>query len=168
LSLDKLPLYFFGENNAMTTLIIDRFATQPRYKRILWTSLTLIGWAFWTSLWAPLVGSTELFFGTASQHVASTSHSFGELFAILGSHASAIVVAIGIFLGWSLLQSYGGRKLGLSAKDQTITLRRLAQSVSLSERDLNVWQRTQRMVVTHDEDSGWIRDVNVLSIGAAA
>lgn len=152
----------------MNTLIIDRFATQPRYKRILWTSLTLMGWAFWTSLWAPLLGSTELFFGIASRHVISTSHSFGELFAILGSHAAAIVVAIGLFLVWSLLQSYGGSKLRLAAKDQRITLRRLAQSVELHERDLNVWQHTQRMVVTHDENSGWISDVTVLAVGPAA
>jgi poly-beta-1,6-N-acetyl-D-glucosamine biosynthesis protein PgaD len=151
----------------MNTLIIDRFASQPRYKRFLWTSLTLMGWAFWTSLWAPLVGSTELFFGVASQHVVAGSHSFRELFAILGSHASVIMVAIALFLVWSLLQSYGGRKLRLTAKDQTITLRRLAQSVKLHERDLTVWQRTQRMVVTHDENSGWIRDVNVLAVGAA-
>jgi poly-beta-1,6-N-acetyl-D-glucosamine biosynthesis protein PgaD len=149
----------------MNTLIIDRFANQPLYQRLLWTSLTLVGWAVWTSLWMPLLGSTELFFGVASQQVVSTSHSFGELFAILGSHATVVVGAIGLFLAWSLLQSYGGRKLRLTTKEQTITLRRLAQSMKLRERDLTVWQQTQRMVVTHDEDSGWIRNVSVLAAG---
>jgi poly-beta-1,6-N-acetyl-D-glucosamine biosynthesis protein PgaD len=152
-----------GEDNNMHTLIIDRFACQPMYKRLLWTSLTAVGWLFWTSLWLPLLGSTNLLLGARPEDVVSTSHSLRELFAILGSHATVIVVASGLFLAWSLLQSYGNRKRWFTAESHTITLRHLAQSVKIKERDLTRWQQAQRMVVTHGEDSGWIRDVNVLA-----
>jgi poly-beta-1,6-N-acetyl-D-glucosamine biosynthesis protein PgaD len=152
----------------MNTLIIDRFACQPFYKRLLWTSLTVLGWAFWSYLWLPLLGSIRVFLGASTEHIVSTSQSFRELFAVAGSHASAILVAVALFLVWSLLQSYRSRKPWAAAKNHTITSRRLAQSVQVRERDLTAWQQSQRMVVTHDEDSGWIRNVDVLGGSAVA
>jgi poly-beta-1,6-N-acetyl-D-glucosamine biosynthesis protein PgaD len=152
----------------MNTLIIDRFARQPLSKRLLCICLTALGWAFWSYLWLPLLGSVEIFFGASSEHILSTSQSFRELFGTLGSHASTIVVAIGLFLVWSLLQWFGNRRSRSATSNQAVTSRRLAQSVKLHEDDLTAWQQSRRMVVTHDEDSGWIRDVSVLEASAVA
>jgi poly-beta-1,6-N-acetyl-D-glucosamine biosynthesis protein PgaD len=114
-------------------------------------------------------GRAQIVCAKLLENVANTvasSQSFGELFAILGSHATVIGAAIGLFLAWSLLQSHGNHKRRLAAESRTITLRQLAQPVRIRERDLTAWQRAQRMVVTHDEHSGWIRDVNILAASA--
>jgi poly-beta-1,6-N-acetyl-D-glucosamine biosynthesis protein PgaD len=147
----------------MKSLILDRFASQSLHKRCLWHSLTSLGWAFWIYLWLPLLGSIEVYLGISSADTISTSQSFRELLAILGSHATVVVMMIAGFLAWSLLQWQGNRQPYHASINRGITPRRLAQSVRLPERDLTAWQLAQRMVVTHDADSGWIYGVDVLS-----
>ena len=146
----------------MNTMIIDRFSSLPLSRRLLWTSLTCMGWALFTSLWLPLLGATAILVGTASPETTAAAHSFGELFHTLASHLVAIMIAIGFFLGWSVLQNQA-TKHGRDEKRDIVSSSRLAQSVRLDADDLGVWQRAQRLVVMHDETSGWISGVRIMS-----
>ncbi len=146
----------------MNTMIIDRFSSLPFTRRVFWTSLTCVGWALFTSLWLPLLGATALLFGVASPEVTAAAHSFGELFHTLASHLVAIIVAVGLFLAWSVLQSRATQRTGL-VRREVVSAARLAQSVRLDADDLSGWQKEQRLIVLHDEGSGWISGVRVMA-----
>lgn len=146
----------------MNTLIIDRFACQPVYRRLLWTVLTGVGWLFWMSLWLPLLKLPQVLVGEISSGDLIASPVFGQVLATLGSHAALILAAIGLFLAWSLFQSHADSERSAADGRSPTSVRQLAQSVRVGEQDLRAWQQAQRMVVVHDENLGWIREIRGL------
>jgi poly-beta-1,6-N-acetyl-D-glucosamine biosynthesis protein PgaD len=149
----------------MTTLILDQFIYQPLRKRFLWNTLTGLGWAFWIYLWAPLLRAlVVLLSGTHPEGSASAAEqSIQTLLATLAAHATTVMALVGVFFVWALLQWRNNSNQRPALLEQAIPLDRMARSVRLSERDLASCQRAQRMVVTHDDDRGWIRRVDVLA-----
>lgn len=147
----------------MHAFIIDHFACQRTHKRLLWNTITGLGWAFWIYLWLPLLHAIGmLLIPHQEQATTEALHSIQELFATLTTHLSMTVLMILVFLAWASLQWLGtARRRRTVRKQPTIRLPRVLLSLP-DEQYVHAWRQAQRMVVVHDEDSGLIQQVDIL------
>ena len=147
----------------MRTLILDQYAHQSLFKRLLGNALTGLAWAFWVYLWLPLFVAITLLLGVYPEEATSTaSRSIMELIATLGSHAAMVFVMIAVFFAWSLLQW-----LGKHHRHRALRKRQTKPSLPVSpaaynQQDVKNWRQAQHMVVTHDDASGYIYQVEIL------
>lgn len=140
----------------MKPLIMDCHAQLPLSRRMLRGAVTTLGWCLWAYMWMPIFGSLREDLGVGADTQASAERAIHQLFTTLGSH-SVLFICVGcVFLCWSILQWFEKRRRA-ATKPRFVTNRQLAQSIRLTEEDLTTWQRAQRIVVYHDENSGWIR-----------
>ncbi len=147
----------------MRTFIIDQFIYQQAHKRVLWNTITVIGWAFWIYLWLPLLRAIGMLL--MPHHEQSTSEAFRsiqELFATLTTHLSMTIIMIAVFLAWASLQWWGTIRRRRTARKQPILRHHRVLLSKPDEQHVHVWRQAQRMVVVHDEDSGLIQHVDIL------
>lgn len=147
----------------MHAFIIDHFACQRTYKRLLWNAVTGLGWAFWIYLWLPLLRAIGMLLIPHQEHaVTEALRSIQALFATLTDHLSMTALMTLVFLAWASLQWLGTARRRCSVRKQPAS--RLYQALQFmpDEQHVQAWRQAQRMVVVHDEDSGRIQQVDVL------
>lgn len=148
----------------MKTLIIDQFACQQLYKRFLWNVITGLGWAFWIYLWLPLLHAIAMLLGPHPEYATSdASRSIQGLFVTLTTHASVIIILITAFLAWASLQWWRTCKHRNTLRKQLLRWQRPVLLAKPAGQEVNAWQRAQRMVVIHEEGSGLIQHIDILT-----
>jgi len=140
----------------MKPLILDCHAQLPLWRRMGRATVNALGWAFWVYMWLPLLGMLLQDLGLDAESEPCPEGEVSPLFQTLYWHASIFACWGGLFLTWAVLQWYE-REHRAPRQQSLVTTRQLAHSIRLSEEGLDAWQRTQRIVVCHDEASGWIR-----------
>jgi biofilm PGA synthesis protein PgaD len=149
----------------MCKFILDQYNHQSLVKRFLGNSLTGLAWVFWGYLWLPLIAAIALLPEEARpEPVTSVASSpIMALTATLASHAGMVVIMIGVFFGWSLLQFLGKRHRNeiLQKYQASVPNQRVSDIHSAIE--LKYWQHAQSMVVSHDEINGFIKRVEILN-----
>lgn len=145
----------------MKPLILDCHAQLPLWRRLGRGAVNALGWALLAYMWLPLLGflRQDMEFDAEPEPAPCSDDAVQPLFETLYSHLFIVAGGGGVFLAWSLLQWYEKQRRA-STKPRLVTTRQLAQSIRLSEDGLDAWQRTQRIVVYHDEKSGWIRSAS--------
>lgn len=147
----------------MHILIIDQFACQQLHKRFLWNTITGLGWAFWIYLWLPLLRAIAMLLGPHPEHATSdASRSIQGLFATMTTHASTMVILIVAFLAWILLRWWGTGKHRHTLREQSLRWHHPVLLAKPTGQEVDAWRQAQRMVVTHDEDSGLIQHIDIL------
>lgn len=147
----------------MHTFIIDQFTYQQARKRLLWNTITGLGWAFWIYLWLPLFRAIGILL--LPHHEQATTDAFRsiqELSATLTTHLSMTVIMVAVFLVWASFQWWGTGRRRRTTRKQPIRQHHRVLLTNPDEQKVNVWQQAQRMVVIHDEDSGLIQQVDIL------
>lgn len=139
----------------MKPLILDCHAQLPLWRRLARRGVNGLGWALWAYMWRPLLGLQQQDTGLAAERAACPAGELHPLIGTLSSPSFIFAGGGGLCLIWALLQWYETERR-VSVKPRLVTTRQLAQSIRLSEDGLEAWQRTQRIVVYHDETSGWI------------
>ena len=143
----------------MRTLILDRYSHQSFFKRFLGNSLTGMAWAFWIYLWLPLFAAIALLVAHPTQATSFASRSILELIATLGSHAATVLIMIAAFFAWSLLQWLGKQHRQEALQKQQI---KHVAPVSFINQEEKIWRHAQRVVVSHDDNNGQIKLVDVV------
>ncbi|MEQ1544190.1 poly-beta-1,6-N-acetyl-D-glucosamine biosynthesis protein PgaD [Methyloglobulus sp.] len=147
----------------MKTLILNQYAKQSFIKRLIGNTLTGLGWGFWIYLWVPLFTAIMLLSGTHPEQATSeASRSILRLLSTLISHGSMVIVMIGVFLTWSLLQVLGKRYRWNALQKGQVKWVRPASPSAHTGQSMQRWQQTQCMVVSHDDASGSIQQVETL------
>lgn len=147
----------------MRPLILDQYANQQLFKRILCNTFTSLGWLFWVYLWLPLIDAIILLLGPQPELATSTaSHSILMLMSTLSAHASVVMIVVTAFFAWSLLQW-----LGKCFRHQSLRKRQVNVPYSLTpaihtKEMVKSWRHAQNMVVSHDEAGGNIQFVDVI------
>ncbi|HJW87511.1 MAG TPA: poly-beta-1,6-N-acetyl-D-glucosamine biosynthesis protein PgaD, partial [Candidatus Brocadiaceae bacterium] len=125
----------------MHAFIIDHFACQRAHKRLLWNTITGLGWAFWIYLWLPLLRAIGMLL--APHHEQATTEAFRsiqELFTTLTTHLSMTVLMIAAFLAWASLQwLVTARRRRTVQKQPIIRLHRVLQFMP-DEQHVNTWR----------------------------
>jgi poly-beta-1,6-N-acetyl-D-glucosamine biosynthesis protein PgaD len=149
----------------MKTLILNQYAKQSLIKRLIGNTLTGLGWGFWIYLWIPLFTGITLLLGShPEQATSAASNSILALLATLTTHASAVAILIAVFLAWSSLQWLGkGYRLEALRKQQVNAPYPVSPTVHIA-RDVWCWRHTQTMIVSHDDASGCIQQVETLKL----
>jgi poly-beta-1,6-N-acetyl-D-glucosamine biosynthesis protein PgaD len=147
----------------MRTLILDQYTHQSIFKRMLGNTLTGFAWAFWIYLWLPLFAAITLLLETHPEEVTSAaSRSILELIATLSSHVLIVFIMIAVFFAWSLLQWLGKHHRHQALQKQQVEHAIPVSPVAFIKQDEKVWRHAQRMVVSHDDNNGQIKVVDVL------
>jgi poly-beta-1,6-N-acetyl-D-glucosamine biosynthesis protein PgaD len=149
----------------MKTLILNQYAKQSLIKRLIGNTLTGLGWGFWIYLWVPLFTAITLLSGAHPEQVTSeASRSILRLLATLINHGSMVIVMMGIFLTWSLLQVLGKRYRWNALQKGQVKWVRPALPSAHTAQNMHRWQQTQCMVVSHNDASGNIQQVEILKL----
>lgn len=139
----------------MKPLIMDCHAQLPLWRRLGQGAVNALGWAWWVYMWLPLLGLLLQYVALNAEIEPCPEGAVPPFVETLYLHGFVLAGWGGLLFGWSLLQWYE-KEWRSSTKQRLVTTRQLAQSIRLSEDGLDAWQRTQRIVVCHDEKSGWI------------
>jgi poly-beta-1,6-N-acetyl-D-glucosamine biosynthesis protein PgaD len=145
----------------MHTFILDKYNHQPLLKQFLGNTLTGIGWVFWIYLWLPLLAAIAILLGVhpKQQAASAPSESILALVATLVNHASVIVIMIGAFFAWSVLQ-WTSKHFRYNALNKQ--QRPSKQTLSHPAVDKLHYQCAQSMRVNHDAN-GLINRVEIIS-----
>lgn len=146
----------------MRALILDQYSQQSFFKRWLGNVLTGLGWAFWIYLWLPLIGAIALALDTQPEHTtADSSNSILALLATLSNHAATVLFIVAAFFAWSLLQALG-KHYRYTAFQKRISKNSFhTSSNEQGAYNLSSLRHTQAMVVSHDDNSGAIVQVEL-------
>lgn len=145
----------------MRTLILDRYAHQSIFKRLLGNILTGLAWVFWIYLWLPLFEAIPMLMDSNPEEAPSVaSRSILGLVTTLGIHASMVFAILSAFIAWSVLQ-WAGKHHRHKALQQV----KISHPVPMAypRQDVKLWRKTQNMVVKHDDASGNIYQVEISS-----
>ena len=145
----------------MKPLILDRPAQQALPARLFWALLTAAGWGVWIALWLPVLRAIPGMLGVGHRDLDLTAQSTHVLMTDLASHMNIAIALVSLFITWALAQWRRNHWADRVSEDRSVSSSNLAQSMRLRECDLRLWQRAQRMVVTHDDALGWISGVKV-------
>jgi poly-beta-1,6-N-acetyl-D-glucosamine biosynthesis protein PgaD len=147
----------------MRKLILDQYSHQSLLKRFLGNTLTGLGWGFWIFLWLPLFDTITILLSSPSEQPASAaSNSIMVLLATLTTHASVLVILIAAFFAWSMLQWLGKLYRHDALHKQQVNGPHVASPSVHTSQDVQSWQQAQSMVVSHDDASGYIHQVEIL------
>jgi poly-beta-1,6-N-acetyl-D-glucosamine biosynthesis protein PgaD len=141
----------------MKPLILDCHSQLPLWRRLGQGAMNVLGWAWWVYMWLPLLGLLLQYLAFDAEAEPCPDGEVPPLFETLYLHVFILAGWGLVLFAWSLLQWYE-KERHATAKQRLVTTGQLAQSIRLSEDGLDAWQRTQRIVVCHDENSGWISD----------
>jgi poly-beta-1,6-N-acetyl-D-glucosamine biosynthesis protein PgaD len=147
----------------MKTLILNQYAQQSLGKRLIGNTLTGLGWGFWIYLWIPLFTGITLLLGShPEQATSAASNSILALLMTLATHVSAVAIMIAVFLAWSLLQ-WAGKSFRREAlrKQQVNASCPVSLAVNKVQAERH-WRHAQSMVVSHDDVSGCIQQVEII------
>ena len=145
----------------MKPLILDQPAQQALPARFFWGTLTAVGWGAWIFLWMPALRVVSAALRVNAADLDAAGQSSSMLLGDFASHLNIAVALISVFVSWAICQRLRALHEDRSSEDRSVTADRLACSVKLRESDLRLWQKARRMIVTHDEALGWIRNVEV-------
>ncbi|WP_283148067.1 poly-beta-1,6-N-acetyl-D-glucosamine biosynthesis protein PgaD [Silvimonas soli] len=141
-----------------THLIIERPDWQTRRQRVVYGSLTAMGWALWGFLWLPLLTAVgwlgEAFF--AWHHMVQLD-GFSAFRHLAASYSGALVVLGGIFVGWASYNYLRFRGYDRRRPRPTVTDHDLADAYHVPESDVARWHASRRLVVWHDEQGQVVR-----------
>ncbi len=147
----------------MRSLILDQYAHQSLFKRLLGNTLTSLAWAFWLYLWLPLFAAITQLAGSPQVEVTSdASNLILELIVTLGSHAAMVLAMIGVFIAWSLLQWIGKHHRRQALQKQHIKTSSPVPAAACKKQDEKNWRQAKSMVVSHDNASGYIYKVDII------
>ncbi len=150
----------------MRSLILDQYSHQSMLKRFLGNMFTSMAWAFWIYLWLPLLAALTLLLGIHPGHPASAAEqSILALLEVLGSHMSVVMAMIAVFFAWSVLQWLGKPYRSLALQKRQATLKLPVSSKPRYRNAMEDWRQAQCIVVNHDENSGSIKQVDILDLG---
>lgn len=148
----------------MRTLILDQYTHQSFFKRLLGNTLTGLAWGFWIYLWVPLFAAITLLLGSHPGMAASdASRSILELFTTLSSHAAMVFVMIAVFFTWSLLQWIGKHHRSQALQIMQINPSSPVIPSAYKKQDVKIWRQAKSMVVSHDNASGSIYQVEIIN-----
>jgi len=136
----------------MKTLILDKFSTQPLFKRVVWNTLTAIGWSFWLYLWSPLIMPLANYLGIVDELSSKEGRFLQELVQTYTSHILVVAILIGIFMLWSLLQWH--RTTRSTTKEKVSLFKQT--SLSHTEPALLGWEASNKRLVIHHNSLGQI------------
>jgi poly-beta-1,6-N-acetyl-D-glucosamine biosynthesis protein PgaD len=147
----------------MRTLILDKYTHQSLLKQIIGNALTGLGWAFWVYLWLPLIAAITLLLGSHPEEATSVaSYSILALLTTMVNHATVVLIMIGAFFAWSLLQWLGqNNRFEALQKHQANMLKR-PTPMTYAALDFHRYQSAQSMVVSHDDTNGSINGVAII------
>ncbi|MEQ1560130.1 MAG: poly-beta-1,6-N-acetyl-D-glucosamine biosynthesis protein PgaD [Methyloglobulus sp.] len=146
----------------MHTLILDQYAHQSLFKRLLGNMLTSFAWAFWLYLWLPLFAAITQLVGSPQVVATSAASSLiMELIVTLGSHAEMVFAMIAVFVAWSLLQWIGKHHRHHALQKQKIKPSIPVLPAVYKQQDEKNWRQAKSMVVSHDNASGHIYKVEI-------
>jgi biofilm PGA synthesis protein PgaD len=137
-------------------LIIDRPELVPVRSRVTFGALTIVFWLVWAYLWSPLLTlagwGVGLYLGYTN---LAPDFRAGRIWPILLSYLAVIVALGALLLGWASIQWARFRTVDRRAATDPVSAAELAVhpliQVGLDESSLLRWQRSRRLVVTHDE-----------------
>jgi biofilm PGA synthesis protein PgaD len=96
-----------GSRRTRRDLIIDRPDLQTRKQRMLFGTVTFVGWAVWAYLWLPLVTLLGWFFGVKRfGDVMIMQQGGNKLVGVLGWYAAGAAFLIMALLIWALYNWY--------------------------------------------------------------
>jgi poly-beta-1,6-N-acetyl-D-glucosamine biosynthesis protein PgaD len=139
----------------MKPLILDCHAQLPLWRRLGQGAVNALGWVWWVYMWLPLLGLLLQYLVLDAEAEPCPDGEVPPLVETMYLHGFVFAGWGGLLFAWSVLQWYE-KEWHASTRQRLVTTRQLAQSIRLSEDGLDAWQRTQRIVVCHDENSGWI------------
>jgi poly-beta-1,6-N-acetyl-D-glucosamine biosynthesis protein PgaD len=143
----------------MRTLILDKYTHQSLLKKILGNTLTGLGWAFWIYLWLPLIAALNLLLSSHPEEAPSAaSYSILALLTTLVNHAEVVLIIVGVFFAWSILQWLGQRnRFDLLQNHHVMKPKSISRVL-----DIQHYQYAQSMVVSHDDINGLIKRVAII------
>ena len=135
----------------MSAPIIDRPDLLSPSLRIGGAALTAAFWILYIYLWMPILSliiwGFQIGIFYREMIVLDGLTGFVEL---LISYGLVIVIMGIVYLGWALMNYYRFRNVERRQNSSPTALRELALYFSVPENDLNNWQRSKVMSVSHD------------------
>ena len=141
-----------GSRRSRRELIIDRPDLQTRQQRLLFGTVTLVGWAIWAYLWLPLVTLLGWFFGVQRfNEVMLVRHGGAKLIAVLGWYGTGAVLLMATLLIWALYNWYRfrGRERRNSPGGGPVGPDEIAKLMRTEERQVRQWQSSRWLRVRY-------------------